>query len=65
MIQVNMNNVTGNSFAMNKSVVYFQGTATLEVAPLMLDLPIATNYGVDAPEGGGWNQIPYKSIRGY
>ena len=65
VIQVNMNNVTGNSFAMNKSVVYFQGTATLEVAPLMLDLPIATNYGVDAPEGGGWNQIPYKSIRGY
>lgn len=65
VIQVNMNKVTGKSFSMNKSVVYFQGTATLEVAPLMLDLPIATNYGVDAPEGGDWNQIQYKSIRGY
>lgn len=65
VIQVNMDQKIASPFAMNRAVVYFQGTATLEVGPLMLDLPIVTNNGVDTPEGGDWNQIQYKSIRGY
>ena len=67
VIQVNMNHILEKEetpFAMNKSVVYFQGKVTVKILPLMLDLPIVTNNGTDAPEGE-WNQIHYESIRGY
>lgn len=67
VIQANMaNKISGNAeFVMSKAIVYFQAQATVQVEPLMLNLPIVTNYGVEAPESGAWNTITYQGTIGY
>lgn len=65
VIQANMSNGVSSGFLMKNANVYYSAAATLQVKPLMLELPMVTNSGYAAPENGGWNTIHYKEIRGY
>ncbi len=63
VIQANMIH-QGNEFVASKSVVYYQANATVQVAPLMLDIPLVTNEGYGATNGA-WNTINYSQVKGY
>lgn len=67
VIQANMNyKISADTgFSMENAIVYFSGEATVQVEPLMLQLPIASDYSGQLSQDGGWNFIKYNTIRGY
>ncbi|MCD7922006.1 MAG: hypothetical protein LUG27_06165 [Clostridiales bacterium] len=67
VIQANMNyKISSDSgFSMNRAIVYFSGTVTVEVKPLMLKLPLASGYTGSISSNSVLNTITYQAIRGY
>lgn len=66
VIQANMaKQITGNTdYTLEKAKVYYKASVTVQVAPLMLELPIVTNNGFGSVLGD-WNKITYEGVRGY
>lgn len=66
VIQVNMNKkIVKTEFQMAKSQVYYQLNTIMQVPPLMLKLPINTEYTGDVETNKKWYTISYESIKGY
>lgn len=66
VVQANMSqNISRDSgFLAKKAVVYYQGKASVQVKPLMLQLPIASEYNVGI-SNGSFGRITYNAYRGY
>lgn len=66
VIQANMsqNIAKDKGFLAKKAVVYYQGQVSVQVKPLMLRLPIASEYNQNVSDGM-FGKINYKAYRGY
>ncbi len=66
LIQENMKKVTGNSkYDLSKAKTMFTFTTELKVEPLMLDLPLASDYTGNLSDASGWNKYSIEVSRGY
>lgn len=68
VIQANMDQqivADSGGFRMSNAIVYFSAETKVKVNPLMLDLPLASDYADQLPEDSSWNEISYEIIRGY
>ena len=66
VIQANMGQKISNNsgFVMKKANVYYSAEANLKVEPLMLNLPLSSDYSGSVSDGI-IGQIKYKAYKGY
>lgn len=68
VIQANMRKVIGNAgtdYKLSNAITYFQLNATLRVKPLMIDLPLFSQYDNDLDTKTDWCTYKIKKTRGY
>lgn len=66
LIQENMKKVTGNSkYDLSKAKTMFTFTTELKVKPLILDLPLVSDYTGNLSDASGWNKYSIRVSRGY
>lgn len=66
VIQVNMSKQTGNeNFALSNSAVYVDISATIQVKPTLLALPLFADVSGNPTSNERWYTITYKSTKGY
>ena len=66
VIQVNMSKQTENeNFALSNSAVYVDISATIQVKPTLLALPLFANVEKNPSKNEAWYTITYKSTKGY
>lgn len=66
VIQVNMATQTKNSkYRLNKSAVYVEISATIQVKPTLLALPLFADVEGNPSSNAKWYTIHYKDIKGY
>lgn len=66
VIQVNMSKQTGNAdYLLSNSAVYVDISATIQVKPTLLALPLFANVEKNPSKNEAWYTITYKSTKGY
>ena len=67
VIEANMqlDSAEGAAFSLSKAKTMFTFTAEVEVAPLMLDLPLASDYTDNLSDKSRWNKYTIEVTRGY
>lgn len=67
VIEANMklDSAEGGAFSLANAKTMFTFTAEVEVAPLMLDLPLASDYTDNLSDGSRWNKYTIEVTRGY
>ncbi|MCI8465284.1 MAG: hypothetical protein HFI63_05445 [Lachnospiraceae bacterium] len=66
VIQVNMGKRTGKGdYRLSESAVYVEASATVQVKPVLLALPLFSDVERNPVENTNWYTIQYKNVKGY
>ncbi len=66
LIQQNMRVITGkDNYSLSNAKTYFQLEATLRVNPIMISLPIFSDYVDESDKKGDWCTYQIRTVRGY